>query len=764
MRGALFSKVLIANRGEIAVRIIRTLRAMGIASVAVYSDADAAARHVREADEAVRIGPPPAAQSYLNSDAIIAAALAAGAQAVHPGYGFLAENAAFARACAAAGLVFVGPPPAAIEAMGDKIAAKATVAAAGVPVVPGAGGAGLTDEELKDKVLMWNEPWFPLLVKPSAGGGGKGMRVVRSAAELPAALAAARREATAAFGDGTLLVERYLERPRHIEIQVLADAHGTVVHLGERECSLQRRHQKIIEEAPSPLIDPVRREAMGRAAIEAARSVGYVGAGTVEFIVAGTVPAVADPADRGGPSTTPGDADPGGPEFEFFFMEMNTRLQVEHPVTELVYGLDLVEWQLRVAAGQRLPFTTDVAPATGGHAVEARVYAEDPARGFLPTGGTVLALREPAAPHVRVDSGLSPGAAVTSAYDPMLAKVIAWGADRASALRRLDAALADTVILGVPTNVGYLRTLLADPDVQAGRLDTGLAERIAERPADTAVSDDAAASDTAHSDSEMSGAGAPHISGNFSISLASEAASAPDEVLAAAALARLLARAPGARGPNRAGSADGQAEAAAAVDPWDITDGWRIGGPAWTRFRFAVAGTVAEVRVRGRASAGAEVAVGDGGPVPAAAELRPGGAAGTAGAGRAGAAGGGCDLLLRYGGRTVSYVCAADGDITWLGRGGQAWALTAERAAPRRSGGAGVTDATVRSPMPGTVLAVHVTEGGRVTAGQPLLIVEAMKMEHVVTAPAGGVVTELTARVGQQVRLDEALAVIGERQ
>src|SRR5580693_4532170 len=299
----MFSKVLVANRGEIAVRVIRTLRSLGIASVAVYSDADELAAHVLAADESIRLGGAAAAESYLNIDRIVAAAVACGAQAVHPGYGFLAENAAFARACAAAGLTFIGPPPDAIEAMGDKIAAKARVAAAGVPVVPGAGAAGLSDEELRDKVLMWNDPWFPVLVKPSAGGGGKGMRVVRSAAELPEALAGARREATASFGDGTLLVERYLERPRHIEIQVLADTHGNVVHLGERECSLQRRHQKIIEESPSPLIDPARRQAMGRAAIEAARSVGYVGAGTVEFIVPGTIPAS---ADQGGPSTTPG--------------------------------------------------------------------------------------------------------------------------------------------------------------------------------------------------------------------------------------------------------------------------------------------------------------------------------------------------------------------------------------------------------------------------------------------------------------------------
>ena len=456
MPGKTFSKVLIANRGEIAVRIIATLDRLGIASVAVYSDADAGAPHVRAAGEAVRIGPAPAAQSYLNIDAIIAAARATGAEAVHPGYGFLAENAAFARACAAAGLVFVGPPPGAIEAMGDKIAAKATVAAAGVPVVPGTGKPGMSDEEL---IISLNGPVFPLLVKPSAGGGGKGMRVVGSPEELPAALAAARREARAAFGDDTLLIERYITRPRHIEIQVLADTYGTVTHLGERECSLQRRHQKIIEEAPSPLLDEARREAMGGAAVEAARSVGYTGAGTVEFIV------------------------PGDSPDEFYFMEMNTRLQVEHPVTELVYGLDLVEWQLRVAAGERLTVARPARPA--GHAVEARVYAEDPARGFLPTGGTVLALREPACEGVRVDSGLAEGMTVTSAYDPMLAKVAAWGPDRATALRRLDAALADTAVLGVTTNIAFLRTLLADPDVQAGRLDTTLAERVADRLAPT---------------------------------------------------------------------------------------------------------------------------------------------------------------------------------------------------------------------------------------------------------------------------------------
>jgi acetyl-CoA/propionyl-CoA carboxylase biotin carboxyl carrier protein len=693
-----FSKVLIANRGEIAVRIIRTLDRLGIASVAVYSDADAGAPHVRAAGEAVRIGPPPAAASYLNIDAIIAAALATGAEAVHPGYGFLAENAAFARACAAAGLVFVGPPPGAIEAMGDKIAAKATVAAAGVPVVPGTGKPGMSDEEL---IISLNGPVFPLLVKPSAGGGGKGMRVVGSPEELPAALAAARREARAAFGDDTLLIERYITRPRHIEIQVLADTHGTVTHLGERECSLQRRHQKIIEEAPSPLLDEARREAMGGAAVEAARSVGYTGAGTVEFIV------------------------PGDSPDEFYFMEMNTRLQVEHPVTELVYGLDLVEWQLRVAAGERLTVARPAQPA--GHAVEARVYAEDPARGFLPTGGTVLALREPASEGVRVDSGLAEGMTVTSAYDPMLAKVAAWGPDRATALRRLDAALADTAVLGVTTNVAFLRTLLADPDVQAGRLDTTLAERVADRVAPPAASGRTATASPATGASSASPAPAAQVAD----------AQRYDEVLAAAALARLLAREP----------------TAGVVDPWDIPDGWRVGGRAWTTFRFAAGhgaggpGAVAEVRVRGLASAGAEVAVGGHDPVAARAEF-------------VAAAPSGTDLLVTYGGRVLRFAFATDGATIWLGRGGHAWALTEEEAAPVRGGRAAGSDGTVRSPMPGTVLAVHVAPGDTVSAGQAVAVVEAMKMEHTVTAPVAGTVAEVAARAGQQVAMDARLAVI----
>ncbi len=653
----MFESVLVANRGEIAVRIIRTLRALGIRSVAVYSDADADARHVRAADLAVRLGPTPAAESYLNIDRVLAAARRSSAQAIHPGYGFLSENAAFARACADAGLVFIGPPPAAIEAMGDKIRGKETVAAAGVPVVPGAGRAGLSDQDLIDAL---NEEWFPVLVKPSAGGGGKGMRVARSRAELPLALAAARREATASFGNDSLLIEKYIQQPRHIEIQVLADSHGQVIHLGERECSLQRRHQKIIEEAPSPFVDDAMRAAMGQAAVEAARSVGYVGAGTVEFIVS------------------------GGEHSDYYFMEMNTRLQVEHPVTELVTGLDLVELQIRVAAGEPLPLRQEEVRLTG-HAIEARISAEDPSRGFLPTGGTVLALREPS--DVRVDSGLAVGTTIGSAYDPMLAKVIAFGHDRDTALRRLDAALSRTVVLGVTTNTAFLRTLLADPHVQAGRLDTGLAERVAD---------------------------------------ALPVEEPPAEILAAAALADLVTQQhPGA-------------------GPWDIRDGWRVGAHAWTTLRLttgpAAAPVPVPVRVRGLAGA-AEVAVGDGPPSPVKAELDDG------------------TLVVTWEDRTERYDCALCENVIWLGRDGRSFALREEEPlAPER--GSSTTDGVIRSPMPGTVRAVQVTVGEKVRAGQPLLIVEAMKMEHTLSTPVDGEVSELLVAPGQQVGLDERLAVV----
>ncbi|MFJ5935853.1 biotin carboxylase N-terminal domain-containing protein [Streptomyces sp. NPDC093071] len=501
----MFDTVLVANRGEIAVRVIRTLRELGVRSVAVYSDADADARHVREADTAVRIGPPPAAESYLSVPALLDAARRTGAQAVHPGYGFLAENAAFARACAEAGLVFIGPSAEAISLMGDKIRAKETVKAAGVPVVPGA-----ADPELAEAA---RELGAPVLLKPSAGGGGKGMRLVRDLAVLDEEIAAARREARASFGDDTLLVERWIDGPRHIEIQVLADTHGNVVHLGERECSLQRRHQKIVEEAPSVLLTPELRAAMGAAAVEAARSCGYVGAGTVEFIV------------------------PGGDPASYCFMEMNTRLQVEHPVTELITGIDLVEWQLRVASGEPLPFAQEDV-RLDGWAIEARICAEDPSRGFLPSGGTVLALHEPQGDGARTDSGLSEGTEVSSLYDPMLSKVIVHAPDRPTALRRLRAALADTVTLGVPTNAGFLRRLLAHEDVVKGDLDTGLVEREAEGLVPKDV---------------------------------------PAEVYAAAAAVRLAELAPAPR--------DGW------TDPFSVPNGWRLGGaPAPLAFPVRVAG------------------------------------------------------------------------------------------------------------------------------------------------------------------------------
>lgn len=509
----IFDTVLVANRGEIAVRVIRTLKRMGIRAVAVYSDADADARHVAEADVAVRVGPPPARQSYLDIEAIVSAAARTGAQAVHPGYGFLSENAAFAAALHDAGLVFIGPPVAAIATMGDKIAAKATVSAFGVPVVPGIAEPGLSDAVLIGAAA---EIGYPVLVKPSAGGGGKGMRRVDDPAELPSALISARREAGAAFGDDTLFLERFVLRPRHIEVQVLADAHGTVLHLGERECSLQRRHQKVIEEAPSPLLDGATRARIGAAACDTARSVDYVGAGTVEFIVS------ADQPD------------------EFFFMECNTRLQVEHPVTEMVTGWDLVEWQVRIAAGERLCHNqADI--VARGHAVEARVYAEDPAAGFLPTGGPVLAVTEPSGPGCRVDSGLAAGMTVGSDYDPMLAKVIVHADDRSAALRGLDRALAQTAVLGVGTNIDFLRFVLADSDVIAGRLDTELLERLEYAPAEVA-----------------------------------------DEALIAAAAFRWLHRWP-----------------TAPVDLWAVPSGWRLGEPAPTSIRLRSGARTDHVHITG---------------------------------------------------------------------------------------------------------------------------------------------------------------------
>ncbi|MEV7088565.1 biotin carboxylase N-terminal domain-containing protein [Streptomyces sp. NPDC093085] len=672
----MFDTVLVANRGEIAVRVIRTLRALGVRAVAVFSDADADARHVREADTAVRIGAAPAAESYLRTDRILDAAARTGAQAVHPGYGFLSENAGFARACAEAGLVFIGPPATAIELMGDKIRAKETVRAAGVPVVPGSTGSGLTDGEL---AAAAGEIGMPVLLKPSAGGGGKGMRLVRAEAALAEEIAAARREARSSFGDDTLLLERWVDRPRHIEIQVLADTHGNVVHLGERECSLQRRHQKVIEEAPSVLLDPATRAAMGEAAVRAARSCGYAGAGTVEFIVPGDDPA------------------------SYFFMEMNTRLQVEHPVTELITGLDLVEWQLRVAAGEELPFAQEDIGFTG-HAVEARICAEtvsvqEGSRGFLPSGGTVLALREAAGDGVRTDSGLAVGTEIGSMYDPMLAKVIAHGPDRATALRLLRAALAETVTLGVPTNAGFLRRLLAHPAVVAGELDTGLVERAMDGLVPDGVPPEVYAAAAAVRQAELTPGAGPGPS---------------------------TGRAPGS-GPG-SGSVAGTGPGAGSgwVDPFSVPSGWRLGGePAPVRHPLRVAGhepVTQEVRASDVFRVAAD------------------------------------RVTVTVDGVTHTFHRAGE----WLGRDGESWHVQnfdPVEAALRGAGAGGGVDA-LTAPMPGTVTVVKAAVGDAVVAGQSLLVVEAMKMEHVIAAPHDGTVTELEVTPGTTVAMDQLLAVV----
>jgi acetyl-CoA/propionyl-CoA carboxylase, biotin carboxylase, biotin carboxyl carrier protein len=447
----MFASVLVANRGEIALRVIRTLRRLGIRSVAVYSEADSGAPHVRAADHAVLLGPAPAAESYLSAERVLAAAAEAEASAIHPGYGFLSEDAGFAAACEAAGLVFIGPPPAATRLLGDKVAAKTLAERLGVPTLPGLQKPGLGDEEIVAFVEA-DKARLPLMIKAAAGGGGRGMRIVREPAALADGLAAARREALAGFGDDSLLVERYVERARHVEVQILADSHGNVVHLGERECSLQRRHQKVVEETPSPVIAPAVREPLTAAAVSLAREAGYVGAGTVEFLVSAEDPS------------------------EFFFLEVNARLQVEHPVTEMVTGLDLVEQQLRVAAGEPLGFTQDEV-SFDGHAIEVRVCAEDPAVDFLPAIGELVGYREPRAEGVRVDSGVERGSRVTPFYDSLLLKVIAHGADREAAVERLDLALGQLRLLGLPTNAGFLRRLIEHPSVRAGEMDTGMIDR-----------------------------------------------------------------------------------------------------------------------------------------------------------------------------------------------------------------------------------------------------------------------------------------------
>ncbi|MGC5163516.1 acetyl-CoA carboxylase biotin carboxylase subunit [Rhodococcus sp. DT1] len=646
--------VLVANRGEIAVRVIRTLKDMGLRSVAVFSEADRDARHVREADTAVLLGPAAARESYLAIDKVIDAAVATGAQAIHPGYGFLSENAAFAAACATAGIAFLGPSAHAIETMGDKITAKSAVSEFGVPVVPGISRPGLTDADL---IAGADEVGYPVLVKPSAGGGGKGMRLVTDPADLPAALASARREAASSFGDDTLFLERFVQRPRHIEVQILADTHGNVVHLGERECSLQRRHQKVVEEAPSPLLDAVTRARIGEAACNTARSVDYTGAGTVEFIVS---------ADR--------------PD-EFFFMEMNTRLQVEHPVTEMVTGLDLVEWQVRIAAGEPLGFGQEDI-TLNGHAIEARIYAEDPARGFLPTGGHVADVVEPSGPGVRVDSGVQAGTIVGSDYDPMLAKVIAHAADRAGALRRLDRALADTAVLGVVTNVDFVRFLLADDEVVAGALDTGLLDRRLEDYAAPGTSDTA--------------------------------------FVAAAAHLWL------------------QHWSAANSDPWSVPDGWRVGTHLPATFRLTSGDRTVHVGFSGTPTAGA-ASVEDGERSSVSVTLD-----------------GSVLAVVLDGRRHVFRVAESDGAI-WLADGHGSVSVREVAEAGVRGDDAHAGNADITSPMPGAVIAVAVESGAEVAAGETIVVVEAMKMEHSLTAPVAGTV-ELFAAAGEQVKVDQLLA------
>ena len=658
----MFASVLVANRGEIAVRVISTLHRLGVRAIAVCSEADAGAAHVRLADAAITIGPAPAAESYLRAEAIVDAALRAGAEAVHPGYGFLSERADFARACAEAGLTFIGPPPQATEQLGDKVAAKLLAQAAGVPVVPGIEREGLSDED----IVGWageSEDRFPLMVKAAAGGGGRGMRIVRAAGELPDALAAARREAKAGFGDDALLAERYVERARHIEVQVLADAHGAVLHLGERECSLQRRHQKVIEECPSPAVSGEQRARMGEAAVALARQAGYEGAGTCEFLVASE------------------DTD------EFFFLELNARLQVEHPVTELVCGLDLVEAQLRVAAGEPLWFGQDDVSMTG-HAVEARVCAEDPGQGFLPGAGRIVAYDEPAGPGIRVDSGVGLGDEVTTFYDSMLAKVIAHADTRELALDRLDGALAHLAILGPPTNTAFLRRLLAEPAVRAGTMDTALIERLPASEPEPGADADAAA---------------------------------------AAALARTLELRAGAEG----------------ADPWEALLGWRGDGPAPLPWRLQPegGGDVIEVLVAGD-PADARVTVADRAEQRATAELQG-------------------DLIVTLDGERRAWAHARDGDVTRVGLAGRAWAFREEVVALR--GDAGAAGASLEAPMPGNVLAVNVEAGDAVADGDVLVVLESMKMELQVVAPADGVVGEVAVAVGDQVKLGQVLVAVGPK-
>jgi len=652
----MFDKILIANRGEIACRVIRTARRMGIRSVAVYSEADARAMHVAAADEAYCIGPPAPRESYLRGDAILAVARQSGAQAIHPGYGFLSENEAFAEACAKAGIVFIGPPAAAIRAMGSKSAAKAIMDKAGVPLVPGYHG------DKQEPAFLQKEAdriGYPLLVKASAGGGGKGMRIVEAREAFAEALASCKREAASSFGSDRVLLERYLRRPRHIEIQVFADTHGNCVHLFERDCSVQRRHQKVLEEAPAPGMTPERRSAMGLAAVAAAQAIGYVGAGTVEFI-----------ADQAG---------------TFHFMEMNTRLQVEHPVTEMITGQDLVEWQLRVAAGEPLPLKQS-ALAIDGHALEARIYAEDPERDFVPATGTIAHLATPAETReVRIDAGVRAGDAITPHYDPMIAKLIVRAPDRAAALARMRAALAEFEVVGLTTNVRFLARLVGCHAFATADLDTGLIER---------------------SRAELFPPARP----------------AADEVLALATLAELLRLQDEAR-----------ARATASGDPhspWRDCDGWRLNEDNHHVFVFREGERQAAVTVHYR-KGGYEL------ELPHGRRTLSGEQSGTR-------------VRALLDDRSIAARVVRTGRTLDVFQGAERHTLELHDPSLHELD-AGAMGGGLAAPMPGKIIAVLVEAGAKVEKGAPLLILEAMKMEHTIKAPAAGTVQEILYREGEQV-------------
>lgn len=651
------SKVLIANRGEIAARVMRTARRMGLGTVAIYSDADANALHVASADEAVHIGPAPARESYLVIDRIIQAAKATGADAIHPGYGFLSENAGFADAVAAAGLVFIGPPASAIRAMGGKSEAKALMETAGVPLVPGYHGEDQDDTLLAGEAARIG---FPVLIKASAGGGGKGMKVADRAEEFPAALASAKREAKAAFGDDRVLIEKYLARPRHVEIQVFADSHGNCVYLFERDCSIQRRHQKVVEEAPAPGMDPAIRARMGQAAVAAAKAIGYVGAGTVEFLL-----------DTDG---------------SFYFMEMNTRLQVEHPVTEKITGQDLVEWQLRVAAGEPLPLTQEQL-TINGHAIEVRLYAEDPAKGFLPQTGTLAHLRFPEqGDHVRVDTGVRAGDAISIFYDPMIAKLIVWDKDRPSAVRRLEKALAETEVAGLNANVPFLSAVASHPGFLAADLDTRFIER-------------------------------------YEADLLPTAAAPSEEVLALFSLGLVLSR----RG--------------AGTDPWSAVGGFLLNLPPVDRLEWAAPGEESghKVDVTWQRTGFAIQAAGR--------QVQTSGTLAADGT-----------LTAVLDGRCLSARWVRWGDNVTLFHAGSTQTLSlVDPYAGSHGDHHGHSRLT--APMPGKVIAILVEEGAAVTKGQPVIVLEAMKMEHTLKAPADGTVTGLRFQVGDQV--SEGVELVG---